>query len=174
MDKALLKSLNYVKRPALEKLFKDNKRVLATIQGDKPITVADLSAELSRRFYHGAERAADEKKINAQKQDAFDSLLYRRLLKEGELRKIAESDEFQRPSSRTGSSSATSSSVITPTVTVTEGEGKTRAEQKKSRTRRSTSSRASRSAPTRTPRRRSRSSRRGPTSSGSARTRRTR
>lgn len=136
VNKALLKSLNYhVKVPALKALFKD-KRVLATIQGEKPVTVADLTAELNRKFYHGAARAADEKKINPQKQDAFDSLLYRRLLtKEAERRQIGETDAFKRKVSRFEDGLLFGlfvEKVIAPTVSVTEGEGQKRYEEKKS------------------------------------------
>jgi hypothetical protein len=135
VDTALLKRLDYhAKRPGLAALFKD-KRVLARIQGGKPVTVEDLTVELSRKFYHGAERAVEEKKINKEKQDVFDSLLYRRLLeREAEQRRIAESDGFRRKITRFEDSLLFSrfiEQVIAPTVSVTEGEGKKRYEEKK-------------------------------------------
>jgi PPIC-type PPIASE domain len=133
---ALLKSLDYhAKKPGLKALFAD-KRILATIQGDKPVIVADLSAELSRKFYHGAKRAAEEKKLNAAKQEAFQSVLYRRLLeKEAARRQIAATDEFKRKIVRFEDGLLFGNfvqKVIATTVSVTEGEGEARYEEKKS------------------------------------------
>lgn len=99
-DRALLARLDYDKagtaKGGLEALRKD-RRPLLTIAGEKPVTVADLTAELEKKFYHGADRAAGEKRINPGKADVFESLAFRRLLDaEAKRQRIAETPEYRR------------------------------------------------------------------------------
>lgn len=95
-DAKLLASLDYDAKGSLEKLRKD-RRALVTVQGEKPVTVADLTAEIERKFYHGADRAAGEKRVNAQKQAVFESMVFRRLLlKEAKRQKVAQAPAFRR------------------------------------------------------------------------------
>ncbi len=80
VDRALLKRLDFeAPKPGFAALAKD-KRVLATIQGDKPITIADLVTEFERDFFHGTDQAIKSKKLNAKKVTVFEGLLQRRVL----------------------------------------------------------------------------------------------
>jgi parvulin-like peptidyl-prolyl isomerase len=77
--KKTLDALDFeAKKPGLEALLKD-KRVVAEIQGEKPITVADLAEALRQRFYHGPEQAITEKRINKKKTETLDSLVEKSL-----------------------------------------------------------------------------------------------
>jgi hypothetical protein len=97
VNHAQLQALDYhAKKPGLPALEKD-KRVLATIRGEAPVTVADLTAELKTQFFHGMDRAAAEGKINAKRDQFFQSLLFRRLLdKEAKVQKLAQDPELVR------------------------------------------------------------------------------
>ncbi len=97
VDKALLKSIDYhAAKPGLEALKKDE-RVIARIQGGKPITVGELSTEVAAGFFHGVDRATKEKKINPKKTEIFDGLLARRVVPlQVAAEKIPETAEFKR------------------------------------------------------------------------------
>lgn len=97
-DEKLLASLDYdgAAKERFEALRKDA-RALVTIQGEKALTVADLTAEIEKKFYHGAERAAGEKRVNAQKRAVFESMAFRRLLaKEAKRQGLAATPEYRR------------------------------------------------------------------------------
>jgi parvulin-like peptidyl-prolyl isomerase len=97
VDRALLKAVDYhAKKPGLEALKKDQ-RVLAQIEGGKPITVGELTAEIMAGFFHGVDRAAKEKKINPKKTEIFDGLLAQRVVPmQVAAEKIPETAEFKR------------------------------------------------------------------------------
>jgi hypothetical protein len=77
-----------------EKLLKD-KRVVAEIKGEKAITVGDLAEALKQKFYHGIERAIEEKKVNKRKSDLLDSMIEKRLLlNEAMQQKIDKTEEY--------------------------------------------------------------------------------
>ena len=82
VDRALLKKLDFhAAKPGFEALQKD-RRVLATFEGGsaKDITVADFTQALAAGFFHGFDRAIQEKKVNKQKQDVFDGMLSQRVI----------------------------------------------------------------------------------------------
>jgi parvulin-like peptidyl-prolyl cis-trans isomerase-like protein len=80
VDQELAARLDFeAKEPGFAALEKDE-RILARIEGSKPITVAELAANLRTIFFHGVDRAIEDKKINAKKFPALDSLISRRLL----------------------------------------------------------------------------------------------
>ncbi|MBI5016351.1 MAG: peptidyl-prolyl cis-trans isomerase [Deltaproteobacteria bacterium] len=80
--KKTIKNLDYeAKAPGFEALLKD-KRVLAEIKGGKKITVADLTAALKEKFYHGAGRAVEEKRVNQKKKEVLDALVEKSLLEQ--------------------------------------------------------------------------------------------
>lgn len=97
VDRALLKRLDYhAKKPGLEALKKDT-RVIAAIQGGKPITVGDLTDALVSGFFHGFDRAAKEGKVNRQKEEVFDGLLSQRVIPlQVSAEKIDQTREFGR------------------------------------------------------------------------------
>ncbi len=65
-------------KPGFKKLLSD-KRTVATIKGEKPVTVADLADSLQQKFFHGVEEAVKGKRINDQKMSALYDILYARL-----------------------------------------------------------------------------------------------
>jgi hypothetical protein len=96
LDKQLLDELDYEsKEPGIEKLLTD-KRVIAKIRREKPITVAELSRALKRHFYHGVERAVAGKRINNKKEDILEDILQKRILvKEAYKRGIHKSEVYK-------------------------------------------------------------------------------
>ena len=80
VDEKLLKSINYEgKEPDIENML-DDKRVLATIKGEEPVTVGVLAAELKKKIFHGTEKLVGTGKLNKNKVAALDSLLANRVM----------------------------------------------------------------------------------------------
>ncbi len=80
IDQKLLAGIDFeAPKPGIEALKKDQ-RVIARIQGAKPITVAELTTELERSFWHGIQGAIAEKRVNSQKAKLFDGILSRRII----------------------------------------------------------------------------------------------
>jgi parvulin-like peptidyl-prolyl isomerase len=92
-----LKGLDFESaKPGLEKLLTD-KRVVAEIKGEKPVTVADVAETLTGRFFHGTDQAVKEKRVNEQKNPAFETILYERVYrKEALARGIDRSDNYRK------------------------------------------------------------------------------
>ena len=97
VNEGLLKSLDFEsKEPGFEKLLKD-KRVLAEIKGEKPITVGDLADYMRQQLYHGVERAVESKRLNDKKAQALDQMLQRRILRKEALRLgIDKTEDYKR------------------------------------------------------------------------------
>ncbi|HUI67040.1 MAG TPA: peptidylprolyl isomerase [Nitrospirota bacterium] len=77
-DKGLIESLDYGSEgQGLEKLLED-KRVAVEIEGDQPITVAQLSEAMQDKFYHGMKNLKGEKMIRT-KHEVLDNLIQQRL-----------------------------------------------------------------------------------------------
>jgi hypothetical protein len=78
VDKKLVESLDYgPKGEELEKLLEDQ-RVVVEIEGDQPVTVAQLSQGMQEKFYHGMKTLKGEKILKA-KHDVLESLIEKRL-----------------------------------------------------------------------------------------------
>ncbi len=78
VDNKLVESLDYgPKGEGLEKLLEDQ-RVAVTIEGDQPITVAQLSEGMQEKFYHGMKLQKGEKLMRT-KQEVLDNLIEKRL-----------------------------------------------------------------------------------------------
>jgi parvulin-like peptidyl-prolyl isomerase len=73
------------KEPGFEKLLED-KRVIAEIQGENPITVGDLTDGVRQQLYHGVERAIESKRLNERKTSVLDEMLYKRVFRKEALR----------------------------------------------------------------------------------------
>ena len=71
--------------PGFDALLKDT-RVIAEVKGDKPITVGELTEQLKYQFFHGTDRAAERKKLNARKEVTLEGILHRRLFRREALR----------------------------------------------------------------------------------------
>jgi hypothetical protein len=135
IDEALLKSIDYdAPRPGLEALRKD-KRVVARIQGEKPITVAQLTTELEKQFFHGIKEAVDRKKANRQKLILIDALISRVVVpKEARRLGLGATDEYRRKAADYQNSLLFGTYVakaIAPGVKVEEQELKSHYEQHK-------------------------------------------
>ena len=86
VHKEILDGLDYEsKEPGFEKLLED-KRVVAEIEGERPITVAELTEALSQQFFHGIERAIESKRLNEKKMPVLEEMLYKRILRKEALR----------------------------------------------------------------------------------------
>lgn len=86
LNQDVLNSLNYeAKTPGFEALLKD-KRVIAEIRGESPITVGELSQHLKMQFYHGIESAIESKKLNSKKASALEEMVYKRVFRKEALR----------------------------------------------------------------------------------------
>ncbi len=97
VDRKLYRKLDYeAEKPGLDALGKD-KRPLAQIEGEAPVTVADLTLEITGAFYHGAGQAQkSRKRLNDRKEAAFDNVMGRRLFqKEAMVRKLHETPTFK-------------------------------------------------------------------------------
>lgn len=80
IDEKLLKKLDFeAKKPGFEALKKDT-RVLAQVEGQKPITVGLLSVALSEQFFHGVDNATQQKRLNKAKGTTLDALIAQRVV----------------------------------------------------------------------------------------------
>lgn len=104
IDQSLLKKLDWEKKkPGYVALAKDQRPVVK-IQGEKPVTVADLTTEMSLKFFHGMESPVKEKRVNKEKIPALQNILVYRLFgKEARARKLQDTpavlraeDEYRR------------------------------------------------------------------------------
>jgi len=86
LNKKVLDDIDFeAKEPGFKKLLED-KRAIAEIQGEKPITVGELTDSLRQKLYHGVERAIETKTLNERKSPVLDELLYKRVFRKEALR----------------------------------------------------------------------------------------
>lgn len=113
------------KKVKFEEYLKD-KRSLADIKGEKPLTVADMAVGIAEKFYHGVERAAEAKKINKEKQAILTQLLGTIVFdKEARVRGIDKSEAYLtkvRSYSNSLLFGTFVTKVIRPEITVTRDE----------------------------------------------------
>jgi hypothetical protein len=87
-------AVNYEK-DKIDKLLKD-KRVVAEIKGDKPITVGELSEALAKKFYHGVESTRSLKKMNEKKVELMQQIIARRIFRLEAIREgVDKSEEYR-------------------------------------------------------------------------------
>ena len=97
LDETLLDGLDYESGTAEFQKLSADKRVLARIKGEKPITVSELTAAIEAKFYHGVEMAAENKRINSKKTDILEDMLQKRLLlKEALKQGLDKTDEYHQ------------------------------------------------------------------------------
>ncbi|RJP17611.1 MAG: peptidyl-prolyl cis-trans isomerase [Deltaproteobacteria bacterium] len=96
IDRKLFDTIDYeAAEPGFEKLRAD-RRVLAAVKGEKPVTVGDLTSALEKKFFHGAEQAAGGKKLNRRKDQVLEEILNRRVtIKEAKLQKLDRTKYFK-------------------------------------------------------------------------------
>ncbi|HEY6011933.1 MAG TPA: peptidyl-prolyl cis-trans isomerase, partial [Nitrospirota bacterium] len=92
----LYNKLDYEAKDAnFEKLKKDD-RVIAKIEGEKPLTVGEFTEAIETKLYHGVQSARDSKSINDKKPVVLNELLGRRLeLKDALQTGIDKTDEYK-------------------------------------------------------------------------------
>jgi hypothetical protein len=95
INEKFLEALDFeAKEPGFEKLLQDP-RIVATVRGEQPVTVADLAGGLKKKFFHGIPQAIRAKKINDKKRNILDEILEKRvLLKEAYKQGIDKTDEY--------------------------------------------------------------------------------
>lgn len=98
VDEALLAKLDLeAGGEAGFKALLEDRRPLATLRGDEPVTVADLAREVALQFFHGIARPIEEHKVNPQKLPAFERVLGARVFaREAAARKLADRPEYRR------------------------------------------------------------------------------
>jgi parvulin-like peptidyl-prolyl isomerase len=81
--------------PGIENLREDP-RVLATLKGGTPVTVGDLTGAIEKKFFHGTEKAAGEKKVNRKKAQTLEEILDKRIaLLEAKKQKLERTEYFK-------------------------------------------------------------------------------
>ena len=120
--------------PGFQLLAKDQ-RPLVQVKGDRPITVADLAAEISGKFFHGMAEPIKDHRVTPYKAEAFEILLGARLLaREARERKLEEVPAFRRKVEeydRVLAFTTFIQRVLLPEVKVVEAEVQARYEQRK-------------------------------------------
>ena len=96
VNEGLLKSLDFEsKEPGLDQLMKD-KRVVAEIKGEKPITVGEFTDYMRKQLYHGVEMAVESKRLNNRKAKVLDEMIQKRTLtKEALLLGLDKKEEYK-------------------------------------------------------------------------------
>jgi hypothetical protein len=127
VDEALLRALDLEAKG--EEGFKAllvDPRALATIAGEKPVTVGDLADAIGKHFFHGFKTPIEEHRLNPLKEVEFEKLLGARLFaREVASRKLAARPEFVRGMERYERELAFAAVVekaIVPDLKVTEQE----------------------------------------------------
>jgi parvulin-like peptidyl-prolyl isomerase len=128
VNRELLKAIDYdAATPGLDALLKD-RRVLAEIKGEKPVTVAELTEALKFQFFHGAAMAAERKRLNAKKEQVLEGLLHRKVFRKEALRRGLDKTEAYKAKVRDYERSALFDAfvrkAILPGVRVTQDEVK--------------------------------------------------
>ncbi len=128
VNQDVLKRIDYEsKTPGFEALLKD-KRVVAEIASEAPITVGELTQHLKMQFFHGVERAIESKKLNSKKVSALEELIYKRVFRKEALRLGVDKTEDYRNKVREYENSvlfgAFVSKVIVPDIKLKEEEMK--------------------------------------------------
>lgn len=96
VDRTLLAGLDYHSEKRIVAYAKDP-RVVARVQGDAPVTVAHLTEEIRKDFFHGYTTAIREKKINSKKEPKLDGLLLRLVfLREAAAQDLERSEDYRR------------------------------------------------------------------------------
>ncbi len=126
VNKRLLRGLDFsAKKPGIEKLSKD-KRVLAVIKGEKPITVGDLTVAIKKSFFHGLKEALAENRVNEKRFEVLESMIDQALEeKEAAKQGLEKTDDYKNMMKEYGDSVIFGTfidKVIAPEVKLTKEE----------------------------------------------------
>jgi hypothetical protein len=125
----LLGKIDYEsKDPGFDALLQD-RRVVADIKGEEPITVGDLAAAIKQQLYHGVQQAIESKKVNAKKAPTLDDLVYKRVFRKEALRLGLDKTDAYRDTVKSYAQSAVFGAfvdkAISPDVKVKEEKART-------------------------------------------------
>ena len=80
VDQKTLQGVDFdAKEPGFEALLKDQ-RAVATIEGEAPVTIAEIAGALRKRLFHGTENAGGRGKLNRRKSEILDDLIAKRVV----------------------------------------------------------------------------------------------
>jgi len=96
-DEELLEKLDFEsEEPGFDALREDT-RPLATIKGERPVTVAELAAALEAKHFHGVDRAIKGQRLNSKKLQVTQLLVASRVVsKEARRLKLDETESYRR------------------------------------------------------------------------------
>lgn len=86
VNQEVLKRIDYESKTPGFEAFLEDKRAVAEIKGENPITVGELTQHIKMQFFHGIERAIESKKLNSKKVPALDEMIYKRVFRKEALR----------------------------------------------------------------------------------------
>jgi hypothetical protein len=86
VDRERVDSLDFHSaQPGFEAYLEDT-RPIAQVEGGEPITVGELAQKVSRKLYHGTERAIEAKRLNKRKDEVLNEILSWRAVEREALR----------------------------------------------------------------------------------------
>lgn len=96
IEEDLLKNLDLeATEPGFETLLED-KRFVASIEGEEPVTVGELATAIKKKFFHGIEKMYGTGKLNKKKEGELDKILTSRVIaKEALAQGIDKDPSFQ-------------------------------------------------------------------------------
>jgi hypothetical protein len=126
VDAALLRSLDLeAKKPGFQALAKD-KRTLAAIAGEPPITVGMVATAIGKNFFYGMDGPIRDHLVNKLKKPTFERMLRRRLfLKEATAQRLQETPRYLKDSAESTTQQLFGTfmeKVLQPSTKVTEAE----------------------------------------------------
>ncbi|MDD2582905.1 MAG: peptidyl-prolyl cis-trans isomerase [Desulfuromonadaceae bacterium] len=126
INKKLIDKIDFeAAKPGFKKLLKDN-RVVASIKGEKPVTVGQLAQEMQSKFFHGVDEAIKMKKVNEGKYPTLEDILMKKILRMEALRLgIDNSDEYRQANRKYKDSLVFGlfiKKAVVPDIKVTNGE----------------------------------------------------
>ncbi len=87
LDQALFDSLDFSPSGADFEKLREDKRVIAEVTAEEPITVGEFTKTLDEKLYHGVERAAEAKRLQDRKNALLEQMIQNRVFRKEGLRK---------------------------------------------------------------------------------------
>lgn len=126
INKSRLKRLDFdSEKPGIQKLLEDE-RVLVKIEGEEPITVADLARTMKKKFFHGIEKAAKKGEVNDKIDVVLKNMVYERVIRKESMNQGIDTSEDYKDAVRRHEEAqlfgAFVRKVITPEIRLEEAE----------------------------------------------------
>jgi peptidyl-prolyl cis-trans isomerase C len=97
IDRELMQDLDYDAGSSAIRAYLADTRVVAEVDGADPVSVAELTSALQKKFFHGADRAAEKGLLNNKAGEVLSEILDRRVvIREAERLKLDETPEYRR------------------------------------------------------------------------------